>query len=122
MKTEWSIRDRFYSAGLVAASNDSRVCWESARTSQEFDCPSGSHAAISRRDPKSRVFLMGLPLDARGCACPVRWLYMVGTLECRLGGAVFRPDVIVRANDRPDVRLAVEVKAGAIDLDEAARQ
>ncbi|HYO58046.1 hypothetical protein [Archangium sp.] len=39
-----------------------------------------------------------------------------------MGGAVFSPDVIVRANDRPDVRLAVEVKVGQVDLDEVARQ
>lgn len=38
------------------------------------------------------------------------------------GGAVFSPNVIVRANDRPDVRLAVEVKASPANLDEAARQ
>ena len=37
-------------------------------------------------------------------------------------GAVFSPDVIVRANDRPDVRLAIEVKVGQVDLSEAARQ
>jgi hypothetical protein len=39
-----------------------------------------------------------------------------------VGGAVFSPDVIVRANDRPDVRLAIEVKVGQADLDDAARQ
>lgn len=39
-----------------------------------------------------------------------------------MGAAVFSPDVIVRANDRPDVRLAVEVKVGQVDLDKAARQ
>jgi predicted RecB family endonuclease len=39
-----------------------------------------------------------------------------------MGGAVFSPDVIVRANDRPDVRLAIEVKAGQVDVQEAARQ
>ncbi|KFA93053.1 hypothetical protein [Archangium violaceum] len=39
-----------------------------------------------------------------------------------MGAAVFSPDVIVRANDRPDVRLAVEVTVGQVDLDKAARQ
>lgn len=39
-----------------------------------------------------------------------------------MGGAGFSPDVIVRANDRPEVRLAIEVKVGQIDVEKAARQ
>lgn len=35
---------------------------------------------------------------------------------------MFRPDFIVRAIDRPEFRIAVEVKAGRFDVDQAASQ
>ncbi len=35
---------------------------------------------------------------------------------------MFRPDVIVRAIDRPEVRLVVEVKTGRVNLEETAHQ
>jgi hypothetical protein len=39
-----------------------------------------------------------------------------------MGGAVFRPDVIVRGTDRPLPRLAVGIRTRREDLTQAARQ
>jgi len=39
-----------------------------------------------------------------------------------MGGAVFRPDVIVRGTDRPLLRLAVGIRTRTDDLDQAAQQ
>ncbi len=39
-----------------------------------------------------------------------------------MGGAVFRPDVIVRGTDRPLLRLAVGIRPRGEDMDQTARQ
>ncbi len=39
-----------------------------------------------------------------------------------MGGAVFRPDVIVRGTDRPSPRLAVGIRSQRDDLEQVARQ